>query len=120
VERSGDGLERVRRVGELVCADDAGPARGRQEEAVIGPDERPLLTVAKRERSPRPSDAGIDDRQMDADRHEADRVRENERTLEHRLGRDPVRDVDDLRLRRDALHPPPCRLKSSRPEVART
>ena len=69
-----------------------------------GPDVVPVLRVAERERAPRPADAGIDDREVDADRHEPDRVREHERALQHGLRRDPVRDVDDLRVRRDALH----------------
>ena len=63
----------------------------------------PALGVAERERPPRPADTRVDDREVDADGHEADRVRENERALQDRRRRDPVRDVDDLRLRRDAL-----------------
>ena len=49
------------------------------------------------------ADARIDDREVDADGHVRQRVREHERALQHGLRRDPVRDVDDLRLRRDAL-----------------
>src|SRR5262245_15066463 len=41
---------------------------------------------------------------MHSDRHEADRVREDERALEDRRRRDAVCDVDDLRLWCDALH----------------
>jgi hypothetical protein len=41
---------------------------------------------------------------VDADRHVGKRVAEHERALQHLLGRDPVRDVDDLHLGRDPLH----------------
>src|SRR5215211_2046079 len=40
---------------------------------------------------------------MNADRHVRKRVSQDERALQHALRRDPVRDVDDLRLRSDAL-----------------
>ena len=109
VERPRDGLERVLGVRELVSGDDPCPARGRQEQPVVRADVLPALPVLERERPPRAADPGIDDREMDADGHVADRVREHERTLEHRLRRDAVRDVDDLRLRGDALHHPVTR-----------
>ena len=69
-----------------------------------GPDVQATLLVPKHERAAWAADTRVDDRQVDADRHEADRVREDEGALEDCLRRDPVRDVDDLRLRGDALH----------------
>ena len=48
-------------------------------------------------------DAGVDDRQMDSLGHVRQRVREDERALEDVRRRDPVRDVDHVRLGRDAL-----------------
>src|SRR5262245_5943722 len=41
---------------------------------------------------------------MDADRHERQCVRQSQCTLQDALCRNPVGDVDDLRLRRDSLH----------------
>jgi hypothetical protein len=49
------------------------------------------------------ADAGIDDCQVNAGRHVRERVGEYERALQHLLRRDPVCDVDDLRLWRDPL-----------------
>ena len=53
----------------------------RQKQPVVGADVEPPLAVAERQRPPRAADAGIDDREMHADGHEADRVREDERAL---------------------------------------
>ena len=104
VERPRDRLERVCGVRELMGGNDPRPTRGRQEQAVVGADVLPALAVLERQRPTRATDTGVDDREMNADRHVADRVREHERSLEHRLGRDPVRDVDDLRFGGDLLH----------------
>ena len=56
--------------------------------------------IARREAA----DSGIDDREVNALGKVRERVREHERALEHALRLDPVRDVDDLDLRRDPLH----------------
>ena len=104
VERARDRLQCVLRVGELVRVRDPGAARRRKQKPVVGPDEEPPVSVAERKRTARAPDAGVDDREVHADRHVPDRVGEHERALEHRLWRDPVRDVDDLRVRRDRLH----------------
>ena len=103
VECPRDRVECVRRIRELVRGLDARATRRRQQEAVVRADVHAAVGVSERERPPRPADTGVDDREVDADGHEADRVRQDERALEHRRRRDPVRDVDDLRLRRDPL-----------------
>ena len=104
VERARDRLEGVLGIRELVGGSDAVLARGRQEQAVVGPHEDTSLLVTKDERAPRAADTGIDDREVHSDWHELDRVGEDERTLEHRRRRNAVGDVDDLRLGRDPLH----------------
>ena len=104
VERPRDRLERVLRVRQLVrCRDPGAAGRGKQK-PVVRADVEPAVPVAERKRPPRTADAGVDDREVHADRHVADRVGEHERALQHRLGRDAVRDVDDLRVRGDGLH----------------
>ena len=109
VERPGDRAQRVLGVRELVRGDDPRAARSREEQPVVGPDVDAVAGVLERERPARPADARIDDRQMHADRHVADRVREDQRPLENRLRRNAVRDVDDLDLGRDAFHHPVAR-----------
>ena len=103
MEGARDRLERVLRVRELVRGGDPGPLGGRDQQPVVGADEEPPLLVAQRERAARAADTGVDDRQVDADGHVGQRAREDERALEDLLRRDPVRDVDDLRLGRDPL-----------------
>ena len=103
MERPRDVLERVARVRELVRVGDPGALGGREEQAVVRADVEPALAVAERERAAMAADARIDDREVDADGHVGQRVREHERPLQHRLGGNPVRDVDDLGLRRDPL-----------------
>jgi hypothetical protein len=49
------------------------------------------------------ADSRVDDRQVHADRHVRERVAEHERALEHLLRRNPVCDVDDLRVGSDPL-----------------
>ena len=68
-----------------------------------GPTYEAPLGVAQRERAARSSDSGVDDGKVDAHRHVRERVAEHERTLEDALRGNPMGDVDDLRLRRDAL-----------------
>ena len=103
VERPRDRFQRVCRVRQLVRLGDAGARRGRQQEPVVGPDVHAPLPVAKSERTPWASYTGIDDREVDPDGHEPDRVRQHEGALEDRRRRDPVGDVDDLHVRGDAL-----------------
>ena len=88
------------------CAalDAAEPLGRRQQQPVVGADVQPALAVAQRERPARAADARVDDREVHAGRHVRERVREHERALEHAAGPDAVRDVDDLRVRRDPLH----------------
>jgi hypothetical protein len=104
VERARDRLERVLGIRELVRLVDALPACCGQQQTVVGSDVEAALSVSQRKRSARAADTRVHDREMHPDRHEVDRVREHERALENRRRRDPVRDVDDLRLRGDALH----------------
>ena len=103
VKRARDVLERVRRVRELVRGLDPRPLGRRQQEAVVRPDVEPPLLVTQRERPPGGADSGVDHREMHADGEVRERVREHERALQHLLRRDAMRDVDDLRLRRDPL-----------------
>src|SRR5206468_12056492 len=105
VERAGNGLERVFGIGELVRLRDATELLGGgNEKTVVGPDVEASLPVSQRERAPRSANARIDDGEVDSLRHEGERIREGERTLQNGLRRDSVRDVDDVDLRRDALH----------------
>ena len=76
----------------------------RNQQAVVGSDMQAALTVPQGERSTRAADAGIDDGEVDSFGHEGQRVRESQRSLQNRLRRDAVRDVDDLDLGRDLLH----------------
>ena len=90
---------------ELVRGLDPAQALGRrQEQAVVGADEEAAVAAPQRERAPAGTHSRIDDGQVDAGRHVRERVRQRQRALEHRLRRDPVRDVDDLGVRRDPLH----------------
>ena len=82
---------------------DPRPIDGRQQETVVRADVQPALGVAQRQRLVDGRRPRVDDREMNPDRHVGQRVGEHERALQHRLRRDPVRDVDDLGLRRDAL-----------------
>ena len=82
---------------------DPGSLRCGHEQAVVRADVEPAFLVAQRERPPLAPDAGVDDGEMDAHGHVGNRVREHERALEDLHPRDPVRDVDDLRLGRDPL-----------------
>ena len=104
MEGTRDRIERVVGVRELVrVLDPAEPLGSRHEQAVVGADEEPSVLRPQRERAPVASDAWIDHRQVDALRHERQRVAEDDRTLEHVLGWDPVRNVDDLDFGRDPL-----------------
>ena len=103
VEGARDRLERVLRVRELVRRRDPRPLGRGDQQAVVRADEEPALLVAQRERAARAADARVDDGEMDADGHVGERAREHERALQDLLPRDPVRDVDDLRLGRDPL-----------------
>ena len=75
------------------------PAGGRDQQAVVRPDVVAAILVAQRERPARAADTGVDDREVARDRHVPDRVREHQRSLQDLLPRDPVGDVDDLRIR---------------------
>ena len=90
-------------VRELVRGLDPRALGGRDQQAVVGPDvERPSRSRSASGPA-RAADTGVDDGEVAPDRHVRDRVREHQRALEDLLRRDPVRDVDDLRLRRDPL-----------------
>jgi hypothetical protein len=99
VERLRNGLEHVRRVAQLPGGVQAAQLFGcRHEQAVVGTDVDPTAGVAERERPPTGADARVDDREVHAGRHVRQRVGQDERSLQDRLGLDPVRDVDDPRL----------------------
>ncbi len=103
VKRPRDRVERVLRVRKLVRSLDSRTARRRKQQPVVRPHIEPSVRIAEREWAPWPADARIDDRQMHADGHESDGVREHERSLQDRRRRNSVRDVDDLRVGGDAL-----------------
>ena len=103
MERPRDRLECILGVRELVRRRDPRPPCGRQEQPVVGTDVVPAFPVEERQRTSRTADSRIDDREVHSDGHVADRVPEDERSLQDGLRGDPVGDVDDLRLRRDAL-----------------
>jgi hypothetical protein len=73
------------------------------------PSEQPVVAGPQREWTAVAADARVDDREVHADRHVRERVAEHERALQHLLRRDPVRDVDDLRVGRDPLDHPVAR-----------
>src|SRR5262245_45489212 len=104
VKRARDRLERVFRIRELVGDVDAAELlRSRDQQAVVRADVDATRPVAQSERAARAAHARIDDGEVHTRRHERQRVRERERTLQHALRRNPVRDVDDLGIRRDPL-----------------
>ena len=103
VEGAGDRVERVVRVRELVRRLDPRSLGGRDQEAVVRPDVAAPIPVAECQRPPGTADTRVDDRKVAPDRHVRDRVREHERALQDLLRRDPMGDVDDLRLGRDPL-----------------
>ena len=105
VERPRDGLERVLGVRELVRLGDAAEPLGRgHEQAVVGPDVQAALAVAQRERrGATPPTPGSTTARWTPSGMYGSVLREDERALQHALRRDPVRDVDDLDVRRDAL-----------------
>src|SRR6185503_2770217 len=86
--------------------DPANRVRRRQEQPVVGADEEAAVTGSQRKRPPMAADARVDDREVDADGHVRKRVAQHERALQDLLRRDAVRDVDDLRVRRDRLDHP--------------
>ena len=105
VERRRDGLERVLAVRDLVRGlDPAELLRSRDEQPVVGPDVETAVAAPEGDRPALASHARIDDREMDAFGEVRERVREHDRPLQHPVRLDPVRDVDDLDLRRDPLH----------------
>ena len=86
MERPRDRLERVLGVRELPHLGDARSLGGGQQEAVVGADEQPAVAVGDREGAARAADTGVDDGEVDADRHVRQRAREHERALEDRVG----------------------------------
>ena len=105
VECPRDALERVVGVRQLVGLGDAAElVDGRKQQAVVRADVDPSFAVAQSESAPRRPDSRIDDGEVDSDRHVRKRVREGQRALKHLSRRYPVGDVNDLGVRRDALH----------------
>ena len=83
---------------------DAAELLGRDEqEAVVGPDVESPVSPCKRHGPSRGPDPGVDDREVDSDRHVRKRVGEDERALEDALRGDAMGDVDDLDIRRDSF-----------------
>ena len=94
-------LEPPRRARDVDRLDDAAEALGGEhQQAVVGPDEQPvLLGGAQRDRAPPRADLGVDDGEVHAGRRERQRALERERPGEHVVARDAVPEVDDARLR---------------------
>ncbi len=103
VKGARDRLERVGGVRELVGVVDPRALGRRQQQAVVRPHEATAFRVTQGERAAVAADTRIDHREMNADGHVRQRVGEDERPLQHRLRRDPMRDVDDLGIRCEAL-----------------
>ena len=104
VEGACNGLEPVGGMRELDrLLDSAEPVGGHDEEPVVGPDIETPVGPAQGDRPAVAADTRVDDRQVDALRHEGNRAREHERPLDDAVRRDPVRDVDHLGVRGDAL-----------------
>ena len=74
VERPRHRLERVVRIRDLVRALDPRALGGRDEEPVVGTDEQPAAPVAHDTGATRAADTRIDDREVDALGHVAERV----------------------------------------------
>ena len=91
----------VRKLDRLL--DSAEPVGGEDQEPVVGADVEAPVGPAEGDRPAIAADARVDDREMDALRHEGKRAREHQRALDDVVRRDPVGDVDHLGVRRDAL-----------------
>ena len=97
-------LQHVAGLRELDCLrHPAEPVRGHQQQAVVRPDVQAAVTAAQGERAAIAADSRVDDREVHADRHERQRVGQDEGSLEHVLREDAVRDVDHVGVRRDPL-----------------
>ena len=102
VERRRRGLEPVLGRADLDRLGDAAEAlRGRQQQAVVRPDQDAvLLGGAQRDGAPLGADPGVDDREVDARREVGQRTPQHERAGADVVARDAVRDVDDPRVGR--------------------
>jgi hypothetical protein len=103
------GVERVRDVRQAVALGrqlvrriDAELVGDERQQPVVGADEHAAVVRPQCDRAAVAAHSRIDHREVHAGRHVRGRVPENERALQHRLGRDPVRDVDHPRVRGDA------------------
>src|SRR4029079_18728083 len=104
VEGVRDAFERVGRVRDLDrLRDPAQALRRDEEEPVIRSDVQSLVLPAERDRLPLAPDPRVDDGDVHPGGHVGESVCEHESALKHMLRRDPVRDVDHLDIRRDAL-----------------
>jgi hypothetical protein len=83
--------------------DAAEAVRCHEEKAVVRPDVGPTVGAAESDGLAVGPDARVDDRDVDPDGHVGQRVREHERALKDVLRRNAVRDVDHVRVRRNAL-----------------
>jgi hypothetical protein len=104
VERRGHRAQTVRRPADLDRLDHAAELLGRRDEqAVVGPHEQPLLLgAAHRDRAAPPADLGVDDRQVHAGRRERQPAPQHQRPRADVVPRDAVRQVDHARVRGDA------------------
>ena len=88
-------------MGGLEAAEGAG---GRHQQAVVRPDQHVAAPRPDRDRPPCGPDTGIHHRQVDAHRQVADHPRQQERAVTHCVLADPVGQVEDARVGRDAPH----------------
>ncbi len=104
VEGGRDRLQAVGRVPDVHGLHDAAePVSRGNEQAVVGPDQDPvLLGAAHGDAAPAAADPGIDHREVDAGGHEWQRAAQRQGSGADVVARDPVRDVDDPRVGGDA------------------
>ena len=100
--------EVILRVGEASRSLDAEAVRSDHQQSVVRSDKDPALAGPDRDGAATAANAGIDDRQVHRRRKVRDGACENQRALSHRLGRDPVGDVEDLGVAGDPLHHAPA------------
>ena len=109
VEGARDLGQAVALVRELVRRVDTELVRREHQQPVVRADEQPPVGGGDGDRAAISADAGVDDREVHADRLVARRVAQDERALEDGLRLDAVRDVDDAHVGRDARDHPVTR-----------
>ena len=68
---------------------------GEHQQTVVGPDENAAVGEFEGDRPPLRADVGIDDGEVDADRHEGQRLGEHDRPRSRVMAADAVGEIDD-------------------------